>query len=148
MGEWGADRVGVRLSPRSSFNDMSDSDPAATFGHAAAALDRFGLAYLHVVENLDSHPIGEGRTGERVTPVIRERFSGPLMVNDGHDRETAEEALASGRADLVSFGRLFLANPDLPERFRRGAELNEPDPDTFYGGGEEGYTDYPSLDQT
>lgn len=138
---WGADRVGVRLSPQSSFNDMRDSDPARTFGRAAEVLDRFGLAYLHVVENLQSHPVDSFR----VTPLLRERFRGPLMVNDGYSPEAAAAAVARGEADLVSFGQLYLANPDLPERIRHDGPYNEPVMETFYGGGEEGYTDYPAL---
>lgn len=148
---WGADRVGVRLSPLSGFNDMGDSDPESTFGHAAARLDELGIAYLHVVE--PDPGAGQGRpepgaAAARDRPVavrrVRESFSGPLMANNAYDRASAERAIESGFADLVSFGRLFLANPDLPERFAEGAPLNEPDPSTFYGGGEEGYTDYPT----
>ena len=135
---WSADRVGVRLSPTSPFNDMSDSDPAATFGHVAQELDRFGLAYLHVIE-----PVG---TEIPVVPVLRERFRGPLMVNGGYGLETGNAVLASGLADLVSFGVPFLANPDLPERFAEGAPLNVPDPSTFYFGTEKGYIDYPTRD--
>lgn len=140
---WGGERVGVRLSPQSSFNDMEDSDPATTFGHAAEVLDGFGLAYLHTVESIESHPPED----RRVTPLIRERFRGAVIVNADFDREAAEAALARGEADLVSFGRLYLANPDLPERLRRGGPYNEPDVDTFYGGGAEGYTDYPTLEE-
>jgi N-ethylmaleimide reductase len=139
---WGAGRIGVRLSPVSSFNSMSDGDPRATFGHAAELLDRYGLAYLHVVAWGSATPGSEER---RVVEHLRQRFHGPLIVNGGYGRETAEAALASGLADLVSFGSLFLANPDLPERFAAGAPLNAPDQATFYGGGERGYTDYPTL---
>lgn len=135
---WGADRVGVRFSPTSSYNDMRDSDPVATFGAAAAALDRFGLAYLHVIEPAGTEPV--------VVPAIRERFRGPLMINGGYGWETGNAALASGLADLVSFGVPFLANPDLPERFAEGAPLNTPDPSTFYFGTEKGYIDYPTRD--
>jgi N-ethylmaleimide reductase len=133
---WGPERVGVRLSPQSAFNGMADSDPLATFGHAAAALDRFGLAYLHLVA-----PEPE------MARHLRERFSGPLILNGGYTRESGDVVVASGLADLVSFGTLFLANPDLPERFAEGAPLNSPDRKTFYGGGEEGYTDYPTRQQ-
>ena len=149
---WGAGRVGVRLSPLSGFNDMCDADPAATFGHAAARLDDHGLAYLHVVEPDpgDGRPTpGDALDRERpeVLGRIRDAFTGPLMANDGYDRDAAERAIRSGFADLVSFGRPFLANPDLPERLAERAPLNEPDRSTFYGGGEEGYTDYPRLDR-
>ena len=115
-GVWGADRVGVRLSPPGSFNAMSDSDPAATFGYAPRELDRFGLAYLHVVEPL-ARPGGD--PGRRA--LLRPLFHGPFILNGGYDRETGNAALAAGEADLISFGMLFLANPDLPERFAEGA---------------------------
>ncbi len=137
---WGGDRVGVRLAPTSGFNDMSDSDPEATFTHAAEVLNRFGLAYLHLVESLERAP-----QEQRLTPKLRKVFDGPLMVNDGYDQAAGEEAVRSGLADLVAYGRLFLANPDLPERFRLDAPLNEPHPQTFYGGDETGYLDYPKL---
>lgn len=137
---WGADRVGVRLSPVSSFNDMRDADPLGTFGHAAALLDRYGLAYLHVIVGEAAAP---GSSGRRAAEAMRRRFHGPFMVNGGFALESGNAALRAGLADLVSFGSLFLANPDLPERFAEGAPLNAPEPATFYGGGERGYTDYP-----
>jgi N-ethylmaleimide reductase len=98
------------------------------------------LSYLHVVE-------GDMMTGQRALDYrqLKRRFEGPYMANNGYDFERASAALREGAADLVSFGKLFLANPDLPERFALGAPLNAPDPDTFYGGDERGYTDYPSL---
>ena len=141
---WGPDRVGVRLSPLNPFNDMSDSDPAATFGAAAEVLGERGIAYLHVVE-----PDADGHEGEEhpVVTRMREAFGGTVILNGGYDRDRAERAVLSGRADLVSFGKLFLANPDLPERFARGLPLNEPDPSTFYGGGAEGYIDYPTWEE-
>lgn len=138
VGVWGGNRVGVRLSPLSGYNDMSDSDPATTFGYAAGALNRFGLAYLHVIE-----PAG---TPDGVAGLLRERFQGPFMLNGGYGLETGNAAIASGAADLVSFGVLFLSNPDLPERFSEGAPLNEPDRKTFYGGDATGYVDYPTRD--
>jgi N-ethylmaleimide reductase len=137
-GIWGADRVGVRLSPTGSFNSMSDSDPVATFSHATRELDRFGLAYLHAVEPLAP------RAETPVAPLLRPLFHGPFILNGGYDRETGNAALAAGEADLISFGVLFLANPDLPERFAAGAPLNPPDRATFYQGGERGYIDYPA----
>jgi len=140
-GVWGADRVGVRLSPRGDFNDMSDSDPRATFGHAALALAPFGLAYLHIVEPVGSLPAGTAP----LAPRLKEAFGGPLMINGGYTRALAETALAEGQADLVSFGAPFLANPDLPLRLANEAPLNPPDPATFYGGDARGYTDYPPL---
>ncbi|HEV7516165.1 MAG TPA: alkene reductase [Thermoanaerobaculia bacterium] len=141
---WGPERVGVRLSPLSAFNGMSDSDPQATFGHAAAALARFGLAYLHAVLPGSDDPASAAHAMAR---HLRERFAGPFVLNGGYTRETGEAAVASGLADLVSFGTLFLANPDLPERFSLGVPLNAPDRKTFYGGGEQGYTDYPTRHQ-
>ena len=133
-GVWGADRVGVRLSPTGSFNTMSDSDPAATFGHAARELDRYGLAYLHVVEPL-KRPAGMPAP---VAPLLRSLFKGPFILNGGYDQETGNAALAAGEADLISFGVLFLANPDLPERFAERAPLNAADQGTFYTGRREG----------
>ena len=137
-GVWGANRVGVRISPRSDFNDMHDSDPASTFGYAAQALAPLGLAYLHVVE-----PVGDAAP---LAPALKAAFGGPLMVNGAYTRPLAEAALARGEADLVSFGASFLANPDLPLRLARNAPLNAPDPTTFYGGDARGYTDYPALE--
>ncbi len=140
---WGATRVGVRISPVNSFNSMSDSDPDATFGHVAQALNRFGLAYLHVVERDSSDHASEPSYDRR---RLRAAFDGPYIANGGYDRLRGDRALASGGADLIAFGKDFLANPDLPERFRRHAPLNQPDPATFYGGDGRGYTDYPALD--
>ncbi len=138
---WGADRVGVRLAPTSPFNDMSDSNPVEHFGYAARALDRFGLAYLHAVLPRASDP----STLERKIAVrIREGFTSPLIVNGGYDEAQANAVIESGVADLVAFGVLFLANPDLPERFAERAALNPPDPATFYGGDAHGYIDYPT----
>jgi len=135
-GVWGADRVGIRLSPSYTLNGMSDSDPAATFGYAAQALAGCGLAYLHVRETIDTVP--------PLSPLMRERFRGTFIVNGGYTLETGNAAVASGLADLVAFGVLYLANPDLPERFAEGTPLNEPDRATFYTGGERGYVDYPT----
>jgi N-ethylmaleimide reductase len=129
--EWSADRVGVRLSPLSTFNGMGDSNPELTFGTAIRALDPLGLAYLHLVGDVDGH--------------FAAKFSGVVIANGGLTYESATELVASGKAALASFGTPFLANPDLPERFRRGAPLNQPDRNTFYGGGSAGYTDYPVL---
>lgn len=142
---WGADRVGVRLSPTSPFNDMSDSDPVRHFGWAARELSRLGLAYLHLA-NL--HGALEASSLDRsAAREVRAGFRGSLMINGGFDHETGDAVLAEGLADLVSFGVLFLANPDLPERFAEGAPLNAPDAGTFYGGGARGYTDYPTRNE-
>lgn len=142
-GVWGADRVGVRLSPFSNANNAPDSDPMTTFGAAIDRLNAYGLAYLHMVE---------GQTGgARDLPAgasiaaLRDRFDGVYMANNGYDRAMAIEAVDSGRADMIAFGKPFIANPDLVERLERDAPLNEPDRATFYGGGREGYTDYPAL---
>ena len=141
-GAWSGDRVGVRISPINSFNDMSDSDPSDTFAYVSRSLSGYGLAYLHVVEGI----IGSEQAPEFPFHDLKSAFGGTYMANGGYTRERAESALAEGRADLVSFGTLFLANPDLPRRLRENTPLNQPDPDTFYGGAEEGYTDYPALD--
>lgn len=132
--------------PRGHINDMSDADPAETFRYAAQALNRFGLAYLHVVETAQNDaPAGLGAQGP--TELLRAVYNGTLMTNGEYTRTSAEAVIREGRADLVSFGRLYLANPDLAERFAGGAPLNAPDLATFYGGGAAGYTDYPTLDE-
>ena len=137
---WEPSRVGVRISPENSFNDIHDSDPQTTFNFVASALSGKGLGYLHVVE-------GEMMGGKSHVDYrqIRDHFDGYYMANCEYDQARAQAAIASGAADMVSFGRLFLANPDLVQRFRTGAEFNTPDMDTFYGGDEKGYTDYPAL---
>jgi N-ethylmaleimide reductase len=145
VGVWGEARVGVRLSPTNPLNDMRDSDPVLTFSAAARALDSLGLAYLHVVEPA-AGSLGFDPAAPRTLASIRAAFRGPIMVNGGYEADTAEATVARGEADLVSFAKLFLANPDLPERFAEGSPLNEPDPSTFYGGDERGYTDYPTRD--
>jgi N-ethylmaleimide reductase len=142
--EIGGGRTGLRLSPVTPANDIGqDSDPQALFNAAVEQLAPLKLAYLHVVE---------GATGGPRDNVpfdyaqLRARFPGAWMVNNGIDRRMALDAVASGRADLVAFGRLFIANPDLVRRLREDAPLNTPDKATFYGGGAQGYTDYPTLD--
>jgi N-ethylmaleimide reductase len=142
---WGEGRVGVRLSPTSSFNDMRDSDPVRTFSAAAEALNSRRLAYLHVIEASPESTTFDP-TAARTLPSISQAFHGPLIVNDGYTADTAEATLLRGEADLVSFGASFLANPDLVERFRRGLPLNTPDRSTFYGGDARGYTDYPEYE--
>lgn len=132
----GAERVALRVSPRHTSNGVSDSDPLTTFTTLARAVTGKGLAYLHVIEPADE---------PTVTRAMREIFEGTLVVNDGYDRERGEAAIRDGLADLVSYGKAFLANPDLPRRFERNAALNEPDAATFYGGDHTGYTDYPAL---
>ncbi len=147
---WGPDRVGVRLSPLGTFNDIGDDDPDATFGYIAEMLNAYGLAYLHIVnpaiaaieQRTDPDP-----RSQRIVDLIREKYRGTLMVAGGFDQDTAEEWLARGKADLIAFGRKFMANPDLPERFRLHAPLNADDPSTYYGGGAKGYIDYLTLAQ-
>lgn len=147
---WGRERVGVRLSPLGTFNDMGDDDPETTFGHIAAELSSSRLAYLHIV-NPAMPALEKGIEPDRrslaMVELMREKYRGTLIIAGGFDRDTAERWLKQGRADLIAFGRKFLANPDLPERLRVRAPLNPDDPTTYYGGGAKGYTDYPSLAQ-
>jgi N-ethylmaleimide reductase len=143
VGEWGADRVGVRLSPTNPFNDMTDGNPAATFATAVGELNRFGLAYLHVVEPVAGDPVAAGEMPD--IAFFRRLWRGALMGNKGYDLARANAAIRQGLADLISFAALFLANPDLPARLRRGGPFNPPDRKTFYGGAAAGYTDYPSI---
>ncbi|MBD2355893.1 alkene reductase [Tolypothrix sp. FACHB-123] len=138
---WDSKRVGVRLSPSGTFNDMRDSHPFETFGYTAQVLNQFDLAYLHITEYTDA----DIRYGGTPIPTnyIRERYTGTLIVCGGYTAETGNAVLANQQADLVAFGILFIANPDLPRRLALNAPLNQPNPKTFYGGGEQGYTDYP-----
>jgi 2,4-dienoyl-CoA reductase-like NADH-dependent reductase (Old Yellow Enzyme family) len=133
---WGANRVGMHLAPRMDSHDMGDSDPLATFTYVARELGRRGLAFICAREKQAEDSLG---------PAIKEAFGGVFIANEGFTQESAERALAEGNADAVAFGKLFLANPDLPERFARHAPLNEWDAKTFYSGGAAGYTDYPAL---
>jgi len=143
VGEWGAERAGVRLSPTNPFNDAADSNPAATFATAVGELNRFGLAYLHIVEPAATDPVAAGEMPD--LRFFRKIWRGPLIGNKGYDLPRANAAIRDGIADLISFAVLFLANPDLPERFRRGGPFNTPERTTFYGGAAAGYTDYPPL---
>jgi len=143
IGEWGGERVGVRLSPTNPYNDIADSNPAATFSTAARELNRLGIAYLHIVEPGPGDPVAAGETPD--IRFFRKVWRGPLIANKGYDLERANAVLRDGTADLVSFAALYLANPDLDERFRRGGPFNPPDRKTFYGGAAKGYTDYPAL---
>jgi N-ethylmaleimide reductase len=142
VASWSADAVGVRLSPWLDFNDMRDSDPPALFLHAVKELGGYDLAYLHLVEPADA---GDRDADRHLAPIVRRRFQGPLVLNEGYDRDRAEAAIVKGDADLIAFGAAFLANPDLPERLRRRAPLNTPDRKTYYGGDARGFTDYPTL---
>jgi len=140
----GADRLGVRISPVSTAGDSHDSHPQALFNHVVERLDPLGLAYLHVVEG----ETGGARDNMSFDyAALRDRFNGVWMVNNGYDRRMAIDAVSSGRADLVSFGRPFIANPDLVKRLSNNAPLNQlMGQETFYGGGAHGYTDYPALE--
>jgi N-ethylmaleimide reductase len=140
---WSADRIGVRLSPLSAFNDMRDSKPAETFARTAAALNRFGLAYLHIVEPLTADAAAKPQT--RIHPHLRAAFDGFIILNGNYDASSGAAALQAREADLIAYGRPFLANPDLVARYRRGAALNTLDVSTFYTEGPKGYTDYPRL---
>ncbi|MFC7476288.1 alkene reductase [Dankookia sp. GCM10030260] len=142
VGAWSADRVGIRISPVSPANDIADSDPQPLFDHVVAQLNRFGLAFLHVVEGATGGPRDNAAFDFQ---ALRQAFAGAYMANNGYDLDLAQATLHAGHADLVAFGRPFIANPDLVERLRTGAPLNALDKDTLYGGGAKGYTDYPAL---
>ena len=147
---WGSDRVGVRISPLGAFNDMGDEDPESLFGYLAERLNDRDLAYLHVVDPAiagNENSATPDPCAENLMRLIRERYTGTLIVCGGYTSESAGAAILERKADLVAFGRAFLANPDLPERFRENAPLNAPDQSKFYGGGIEGYVDYPTLKQ-
>ena len=139
-GVWGSDRVGLRISPLNSYNSMKDSDPVGLTAWLARKLSGTGLAYLHVMR---SDFLGQ-QQGDVITPA-RENFDGVLVANMGYSADEADAAIKAGQVDAVAFGVPFLANPDLPERFRRRAPLNDPNPATFYSPGPAGYTDYPAL---
>jgi N-ethylmaleimide reductase len=143
---WGSDRVGIRLSPSGQFGSMYDSDLTALYSYVVKELNRFHLAYLHLVEprvqgNMDIEDDGTGLS----THFFRPLYNGTIVSAGGHNRETGEETLRSGDADLIAYGRLYIANPDLPQRFALNAPLNSYERSTFYGGTEKGYTDYPFL---
>ena len=141
--EIGADRTGIRISPVTPANDASDSNPQPLFDYIVDQLNALKLVYIHVVEGATGGP-------RDVAPFdygsLRKRFKGGYIANNGYDFELATKVLAAGEADLIAFGKLYIANPDLAERLKKGAPLNKPDKATFYGGGAEGYTDYPTLD--
>jgi N-ethylmaleimide reductase len=144
VGVWGPERVGYRIAPYFSAFSMADSDPVGTYSFLARELSRLGLGYLHIFEAMagfTAPPAG----AVRLTPVLRELFKGTYIVNGGYDAAAGNAAIGRGEADLVAYGVLFLANPDLPERFRRNGPFNAPDYGTFYAGEEKGYTDYPPL---
>ena len=139
------DRVGVRISPLSSFGDIADSNPEPLFTYVVQQLSARKLVYLHVIEGDTGGP--RDVPGGFDLQVLREAFDGLFMANNGYDMELAQRTLKAKRADLIAFGRPFISNPDLVARLRSGAPLNEPDKDTMYGGGAEGYIDYPTMEQ-
>ncbi|MEA2895824.1 MAG: N-ethylmaleimide reductase [Bradyrhizobium sp.] len=140
--EAGPERTGIRISPVTPANDVSDSDPQPLFEHIVDHLNALKLAYIHVIEGATGGP-------RDIAPFdygsLRKRFKGAYIANNGYDFELASRVLQANEADLIAFGKPFLANPDLVERLQRGAPLNAPDKATFYGGGAKGYTDYPAL---
>ncbi|WP_374348666.1 alkene reductase [Chitinimonas sp.] len=142
VAEIGADKVGVRLSPNGVFGDMSPAGSADTALYVAKALGQRGIAYLHIAE---PDWAGGQALDDDYRRALRKAFGGSLVFCGGYDADKAERLISSGIADAVAFGRPFIANPDLVERYRRGAALNQADPSTFYGGSDHGYTDYPSL---
>jgi 2,4-dienoyl-CoA reductase-like NADH-dependent reductase (Old Yellow Enzyme family) len=137
---WGAGRVGVHLAPRGDSHSMGDSNPSATFGYVADQLGKRGIAFIFTRESLGAN---------RISPELKKRFGGVLIANEGFSRETARQVIAAGEADAVSFGKEFIANPDLPHRLFLDAPLNPYQPETFFGYGQPdpkiGYTDYPRL---
>jgi 2,4-dienoyl-CoA reductase-like NADH-dependent reductase (Old Yellow Enzyme family) len=135
---WGPERVGMHLNLRSDSHDIGDSNPAATFGYVAKELGKRKVAFIVARESLDEPRIG---------PVVRKAFNGVFVANNGFTKETGEQLVRDGQADAIAYGKLFLANPDLPLRFAEDGPLNTPDPSTFYKPGSHGYTDYPFLAQ-
>ena len=133
---WGAEHVGVHLAPRCDAHDMGDSDPLNTFSYVAEQLGKRKIAFIFARERQ-----GEGCIGDQ----LKQAFGGIYIANQGLTQAEAEALINANKADAVAFGQLFIANPDLPERFKEGASLNKPDPDTFYVGGETGYVDYPEI---
>ena len=133
---WGANRVGMHLAPRRDAHDVSDSDPKATFGYVARELKKRGIAFICAREGL-----GEDRLG----PYLKQQFGGVYIANERLTKDSAQALVESGEADAVAFGKWFIANPDLPQRLKTDAALNEPRPELFYHSTAEGYTDYPAL---
>jgi N-ethylmaleimide reductase len=154
IGVWGGDRVGYRISPYQPYNTMSDSDPETTFVALTAGLESIGLGYLHVVEVSAPGAAAPDASASEFLAArhglytrIREIFPRTLIVNSGYDRARGDSIIDSGAADLVAYGKPFIANPDLPRRLYENAPLAEADPATMYGGGAGGYIDYPRLDK-
>jgi N-ethylmaleimide reductase len=143
VGEAGAERTGIRISPVTPSNDISDSNPQPLFEHIVDQLNALQLAYIHVIEGATGGPRDNAPFDYA---SLRKRFDGAYIANNGYDFELATKVLAEGAADLIAFGKPFISNPDLVERLKQGAALNEWDKATFYGGGAKGYTDYPTLE--
>jgi N-ethylmaleimide reductase len=143
---WGAERVGIRLSPISPANDCGDSNPEPVFTYAVEQLNRFGLVYLHVVEAATGGP--REVEGGFDLQKLRHLFKGAFMANNGYDLSLAIKARKENLADLIAFGKPFISNPDLVERLKRGGPFNKLDRDTLYGGDARGYVDYPTLDKS
>lgn len=133
---WGPGRVGMHLAPRGDSHSMGDSNPKATFGYLAGELGKRKLAFICTREH---------EAGDWISPYLKKEFGGVWIANEGFTPETAAKIVSGGVADAVAFGRLSIANPDLPARIEKGAKLNEPDPSTFFARGPKGYTDYPTL---
>lgn len=151
VGVLGKGRVGVRLSPYGTFNDMADSDPVKLFTYVLTQLSKRDIAYVHVIEPRSTAAGGGGPINEEApntTKLFRKAFKGVFISAGGYELETATQALANDGVDAVAFGRIFIANPDLPERFKTKAALNEYNRATFYGGGIVGYTDYKTLEES
>jgi N-ethylmaleimide reductase len=145
---WGSGRVGIRLSPYGSFNDIADSDPQKLFSYLINALNPLNLSYLHLIEPRATTAGGSDQLhadAPRTGRLFRPLFAGKVVLAGGFDQAGAEKAITEGEADAIAFGRLFISNPDLPRRFELNADLNPYNRATFYGGNEKGYTDYPSL---
>ena len=139
----GAEKVGLRLSPNGNFNDMkSYPEMEETYHNIAVEMNKLGIAYMHL---LDHSSMGTAKMPDEVLADVRKSFTGTLILCGGFDKDSAEKALEDNTADLIAFGRHYLANPDLLERFKAGAELNKPDMDTFYTPGAKGYTDYAKM---
>ncbi|MGB9171383.1 MAG: alkene reductase, partial [Bradyrhizobium sp.] len=143
VAEVGSGRTGIRISPVTPANDVSDSNPQPLFDYIVDHLNALKLVYIHVIEGATGGP-------RDIAPFdyhsLRNRFKGAYIANNGYDLALASKVLSANEADLIAFGKLFIANPDLVERFKRGTPLNTPDKATFYGGGAKGYTDYPVLE--
>ena len=146
IGIWGANRVGVRLSPTGNFNEIGDTDPTGTFSTLISQLDKLELAYLHIVEQLPWAPLTEEKIA--LNESLRKLWSGPYIANGGFDATSGAASISAQKATAIAYGRPWIANPDLPQRFQVNASLNEMDEATIYGGDERGYTDYSTLENS